>query len=380
MKVVALYLPQFHTIPENDTWWGEGFTEWVNIKKAIPLFENHHQPRIPLQDNYYNLADPDVMRWQASIAKEHGVYGFCFYHYWFDGKLLLQKPIENFLENKDIDIHFCISWANEHWTDQWVSEKWNVLIEQRYGERDEWKVHFDYLLPYFKDDRYIKVDEKPVFVIYRPHLIDKRAEMLAYWNQLAEQEGFKGMCFVFQRAEILLDDPEFDFSMFDFAAVYQPGFAASEMIRKGQCFRKIRKLKRNILGYLEKHIKFDSRSISLPKKKNRPRQDNYDEIWNHILNDKDIFPNIIPTAFTDWDNTPRRGEKGSVVIGASPDKFEEYFTKLIRKAQSQYKTDLIFIFAWNEWAEGGYLEPDELNGFGYLRAIYKALQITKELP
>jgi len=166
MKVVALYLPQFHTIPENDTWWGEGFTEWVNIKKAIPLFENHHQPRMPLQDNYYNLADPDVMRWQASIAKEHGVYGFCFYHYWFDGKLLLQKPIENFLENKDIDIHFCISWANEHWTDQWVSEKWNVLIEQRYGERDEWKVHFDYLLPYFKDDRYIKVDEKPVFVIY----------------------------------------------------------------------------------------------------------------------------------------------------------------------------------------------------------------------
>lgn len=380
MKVVALYLPQFHTIPENDAWWGKGFTEWVNIKKAIPLFENHHQPRVPLQDNYYNLADPDIMRWQASIAKEHGVYGFCFYHYWFGGKLLLQKPVENFLENKDIDIHFCISWANEHWTDQWVSEKWNVLIEQRYGERDEWKVHFDYLLPYFKDDRYIKIDEKPVFVIYRPHLIDKRAEMLDYWNQLAKQAGFNGMCFVFQRAEILLDDPGFDFSMFDFAAVYQPGFATGKMIREGLHFRNIRILKRNILGYLEKHIKFDSRSISLPKKQKGPRQDSYDEIWNHILNDIDIFPNIIPTAFTDWDNTPRRGEKGSVVVGASPDKFEEYFIKLIRKAQSQYKTDLIFIFAWNEWAEGGYLEPDELNGFGYLRAIQKALELTNELP
>lgn len=380
MKVVALYLPQFHTIPENDAWWGKGFTEWVNIKKAIPLFENHHQPRVPLQDHYYNLADLDVMRWQASIAKEHGVYGFCFYHYWFDGKLLLQKPVENFLENKDIDIHFCISWANEHWTDQWVSEKWNVLIEQRYGEKDEWKAHFDYLLPYFKDDRYIKIDEKPVFVIYRPHLIDKRKEMLAYWKQLAKQAGFKGMCFVFQRAEILLDDPGFDFSMFDFAAVYQPGFATSKMIREGLHFRKIRKLKRNILGYLEKHIKFDSRSICLPKKENGPRQDSYDEVWNHILNDKDVFPNIIPTAFTDWDNTPRRGEKGSVIVGASPDRFEEYFIKLIKKAQSQYKTDIIFIFAWNEWAEGGYLEPDELNGFGYLRAIQKALELTNELP
>ena len=153
MKIIAFYLPQFHNIPENDEWWGDGFTEWVNVKAAKPLFEGHQQPKVPLNDNYYNLLDDNVKIWQAKIAKEHGVYGFCYYHYWFSGKMLLEKPMEQMLKNKAVDIPFCISWANETWTKAWVNDEKKVLILQKYGEKDEWKQHFDYLLPFFKDDR-----------------------------------------------------------------------------------------------------------------------------------------------------------------------------------------------------------------------------------
>ena len=156
MKIIAFYLPQFHEIPENNEWWGKGFTEWVNVKKAQKLFDGHNQPREPLNDNYYDLKDNSVMDWQISIAKKYGVYGFCFYHYWFNGHLLLQKPVEAFLSNKKQDMPFCICWANEHWTNAWVSKANKVLIEQEYGKEEDWKEHFDYLLPFFKDDRYIK--------------------------------------------------------------------------------------------------------------------------------------------------------------------------------------------------------------------------------
>ena len=309
MKVIALYLPQFHRIPENDKWWGEGFTEWVNVKKAKPLFEGHIQPKVPLNDNYYNLLDTSVIKWQTDIAKKYGIYGFCFYHYWFDGKLLLEKPLENFLNDKNIDFHFCISWANEHWTNQWVSSEMNVLIEQKYGDKKEWKEHFDYLLPFFKDSRYIKYQGKPVFLIYRPELIDKRKEMFAYWNELIRLEGFPGICFVFQRGEVLLNNKNTDLSMFNFGAIYQPGLTQAKIQQGEQNFRYLRSVKKNISFFIEKHFKIDSRSISILPKKGGIRFDDYDTVWNCLLNDPDIFPNIIPSAFTAWDNTPRKGSE-----------------------------------------------------------------------
>jgi len=379
MKTIALYLPQFHATPENDKWWGKGFTEWVNVKKAKPLFEGHHQPRVPLNSNYYNLLDINVMKWQAEIAKENGVYGFCFYHYWFDGKLLLEKPVENFLHS-DIDFHYCISWANEHWTNQWVSDKWDVLIEQRYGDEREWKQHFDYLLEFFKDPRYIKQDGKPIFVFYKPNLIQKRKEMLEYWNKLAKEAGFPGICFVFQRAEFLREKPALDMSMFDYCAAYQPGLAQAEINAESEHFMALRYMKRAFFQFFERHFKFDSRSVVLTKRGRSLQKFDYDQIWNKVLSEKDIFPRMIPSAFTDWDSTPRRENRGSVMIGASPEKFEKYFKQLIIKAKKQYATDLIFVFAWNEWAEGGYLEPDELNRYGYLHAIKKALTETGEFP
>lgn len=380
MKVIALYLPQFHRIPENDKWWGTGFTEWINVKKSRPLFEGHNQPRVPLDNNYYDLSDIEVMRWQAKIAKAYGIYGFCFYHYWFDGKLLLEKPVENYLHAKDIDFPFCISWANEHWTDQWVSEKWTVLIEQKYGQRKEWVQHFYYLLPYFKDSRYIKHEDKPLFVVYRPELIEDRKAMFDCWNQLARENGFPGICYVFQRAEALINNKHIDFSMFDFCAEYQPGLANVRIQSKTQKFQKLRKIKRNLFLFLEKHTKFDSRSILLPKKHSGPGIDDYDAVWKNIINSPKIFRKIIPSAFVDWDNTPRRGVKGTVMNGANPEKFKYYFNILLKKAVAEYETDMMFIFAWNEWAEGGYLEPDTHNGYGFLEAIREVLDVNNELP
>lgn len=184
MKTIAFYLPQFHRIPENDKWWGEGFTEWVNVKNAQPLFDGHEQPKMPFNKNYYDLTDVEVMKWQATLAKKYGIFGFCMYHYWFDGHLLLEKPVENYLKS-DIDFPFCLCWPNEHWTNAWVSGENKVLIEQRYGSEKEWRDHYNYLVPFFKDSRYIRKSGKILFVIYRPELISERKEMFECWNRWA---------------------------------------------------------------------------------------------------------------------------------------------------------------------------------------------------
>ena len=159
-------MPQFHAIPENDIWWGEGFTEWTNTKAAKPLFRGHYQPKEPLKDNYYSLLDSKTQEWQASLAKKYGIYGFCYYHYWFHGKLLLEKPMENMLKNKKVDIPFCISWANETWSRTWSGQEREILIQQDYGNKSDWLKHIEYLVPFFKDSRYIKIDNKPLMLLY----------------------------------------------------------------------------------------------------------------------------------------------------------------------------------------------------------------------
>ena len=208
MKVIAMYLPQFHEVEENNRWWGEGFTEWTAVKKARPLFDNHKQPNTPLNENYYNLLDKQTMQWQVNLMKKYGVDGMCFYHYYFkDGKKILEKPAENLLAWKNIDMPFCFSWANESWIRSWsnvndgnpwmydekdaqkVKESNGVLLEQKYGEKEDWEKHFYYLLPFFKDDRYIKIENRPVFLIYKPDIIPCLKEMINYWNQLCEKEG-----------------------------------------------------------------------------------------------------------------------------------------------------------------------------------------------
>jgi hypothetical protein len=391
MRTIAFYLPQFHTIPENDEWWGKGFTEWVNVKKAEPLFEGHYQPRVPQNENYYNLLDPKVMEWQVGLAKEHGLYGFCFYHYWFGGHKLLEKPVEQYLENEKNDLPFCICWANEDWTNAWVSEQKKVLIHQEYGREAEWKEHFDYLLPFFKDQRYIKNDGKPLVVIYRAEIIDCLNEMLDYWQELAKENGFPGLDFAYQHIAFSLDKNR-DESRFTYHIEYQPAYALQDMNKKG--YTVLRDLKANILKRMDKRAEkikkagkdgaFAKMYLSLWEKLRdfHPQgltKQSYDDVWQAALNHCPEDEKCVPGAFVDWDNTPRHHEKGRVFVGATPEKFEKYMTEQIRRTKEVYKKDMLFLFAWNEWAEGGYMEPDEKFGTGYLQALRNALIANGEM-
>lgn len=372
MKTIAFYLPQFHTFPENDAWWGEGFTEWTNMKRAEPLFEGHYQPRVPQNENYYNLLDDSVKAWQIDLAKENGVYGFCFYHYWFDGKLLMEKPVEQFLANRDLDMPFCICWANEHWTKAWSGKQNQVLIAQRYGERKEWEDHFKYLLPYFKDPRYIRNNGKPLFVLYRPDLLDDTLNpMLDCWQELAKENGFE-LEFAYQ--QIIFDlQKNKDDSRFTYNIEYQPNYATYDLTHNHLRFLKA------IKHALQKPLYKLGINIEQARVEGLIKRD-YDEVWNAVLSHHPADAKCVPGAFVDWDNTPRKKDRGTVFLGATPEKFKSYMAKLIRKAKEEYHQDMIFLFAWNEWAEGGYMEPDERFGTGYLNALKEALLETGEFP
>lgn len=374
MKVIAFYLPQFHEIPENDEWWGKGFTEWVNVKKAQPIFEGHKQPRIPLDKNYYNLLEPQTQIWQAKLAKKYGVYGFCYYHYWFNGKLLLEKPMENMKNNSEIDIPFCICWANEPWTKAWVGEK-KVLIPQEYGTKEDWKAHFEYLLPFFKDSRYIYENEKPLMVIYRPEVISCLNEMLDYWNELAIQNGLKGITYAYQNIDFDLQKNKDD-SRFDFNIEFQPLYARHDLFKNK--FKLLKSIRRRVANFVEKIFGIDLMRYGVGALNSN--KIDYDKVWNKVLERKPESLKNVPGAFVNWDNSPRKGEKGSVYVNANPEKFRIYLTKQIKRAKEIYKKDMLFMFAWNEWAEGGYLEPDEEYQYGYLEAIKSALVENNEFP
>lgn len=377
MKVIAFYLPQYHAIPENDEWWGKGFTEWTTLKKAKPLFEGHNQPRVPLNGEYYNLLNDTSKEWQCKIAKEYGVYGFCFYHYWFDGHKLLEKPVNQYLADKSCDLPFCICWANEHWTKAWESKEDTVLIEQRYGDKQQWIDHFNYFLPFFKDSRYIQVDGKPLLVIYRPQLIDCLNEMLDCWTDLAKKNGLKGISFVYQHSSFETASNRDD-SRFSYGIEFQPGSALTNMSMKK--YGGIYKVKRIVYQWLEKYLGITGGLRKLLPGKTALEKQDYDRVWHEILNRTPKNDKYFPGAFVDWDNTPRRGEKGRVMMGASPEKFKKYFSEQVRHARDVYHKDMLFVTAWNEWTEGAYLEPDNKNGYAYLQAIHDALKENGEFP
>lgn len=363
-KIIAFYLPQFHTFPENDEWWGEGFTEWTNVKRAMPIYEGHVQPKIPLDGNYYNLLDKKVIKWQAELAKKYGVYGFCYYHYWFDGKLLMGTPMEMLLNNKDIELPFCISWANENWTRAWAQKNKTVLISQTYGNRKDWIEHFNYLLPFFRDGRYIKIDGMPIFIIYRPELIEPLKEMMECWQELARKNGLPGIKLIYQYVNYNhTQDKNGD--LFDYGIEYQPAFVRKEQKKTFTMLRK--KLKHEIIVRLKWKQTLSS-TIAF----------DYDDTWKRILQLTPRDERMIPGAFVDWDNSPRHGKHGSVTAGYSAQKFKDYLTKQIIRTRDVYHSEYLFLFAWNEWGEGGYLEPDTEERFARLEAIRQALHDAEE--
>lgn len=358
-KLIAWYLPQYHRIPENDKFWGDGFTDWVTVKKAQPLYKGHQQPRVPLNNYYYDLSIKKDVAWQAKLAKDYGIYGFGIYHYWFNNeKNLLTKPLEIIHNNTDIDIHYFLAWDNANWKRNWSAvdgnawapiadnnkEKNNnsgILIPYILGEESDWKNHYDHILPYFKDERYIKVDNKPMFTILQ---YDKNIEkMCHYWNVLAQRNGFNGMYFIFKNKRWYNWNK--DAIRFDYEPHYNGWLNPTIW---GRRFERVREL------------------LHLPIKNN---YFNYDTIWRRILcNAEKASSNEYLGAFVGYDDSPRRSTSGKIVKGATPMKFKKYLSELIEIAQKQGK-EFIFITAWNEWGEGAYLEPDTIYKNTYLEVI-----------
>lgn len=363
MKKIAFYLPQYHAIPENDEWWGKGFTEWTNVKASHPQYKGHIQPEVPLHHNYYCLLDENVQVEQSRLALQYGLDGFCYYHYWFEGKLLLEKPIENMLHNPQIEIPFCICWANETWSRTWDGRNTSILIEQNYNEdKAAWTEHFNYLLQFFKDKRYILHQGMPMLIIYNPQLITNCREMIDLWRQLARENGFPDLYIGYQYP--LAFDSDTDSLGMNFGIEFEPVYTVMELDKE----------KSSLIGMLR-------RAFTNPqwfkwrleeKLLHHPKYYNYDEMWERIIRRYPVKSNVMPGAFCAWDNTPRRGNKATIYRGAAPHKFEQYLIRRLQTAKERYYAEYIFINAWNEWAEGAHLEPDEVNGYGYLEAIRNA--------
>ncbi len=375
IKLIAMYFTQLHTIPENDEWWGEGFTDWVNVRNASPQYRGHNQPRTPLNSNYYDQSQLETLRWQINLAKKNGVYGFCHYHYWFDGKQLLETPTNLMLQEKELDMPFCLCWANETWSRCWDGRNHQTLIKQTHPpDKRRWKLHFDYLIKAWSDDRAIKVDGKPVFVIYRPQYISNIGGMLEYWRELAHAAGLKGLYLIVQKNwEFPQRDylKEFDaiFQFQPFEAMYSPFFEKSPIKHR---------LLYSLFHQLPDSIQSLVRSFRAQFSQ-RLEYWNYVAVWNHIVqihNDPDLT--TYPGAFTDWDNTARYGSRARLFKDANPACFEYWFNKLVETMDGRNLPEkFIFLNAWNEWAEGAYLEPDEKHEYDYLLAIQRQLTRKK---
>lgn len=361
MKVMCMYLPQFHTFPENDEWWGKGYTEWVAVKRAKSLYKGHIQPRVPLDNRYYDLSDKsgDTLKWQAEIAKKYGVYGFSIYHYYFKGKKLMEGPMEILRDHKEIDIHYNICWANETWTRTWYGLSNQILMAQEYGNEDDWNEHFDYMLTFFQDDRYIKINNKPVIQIYKTFDIPCLEDMLKVWNQRAKAEGFDGVYIISGNTAAGVEKRD---NLVDGYYFFEPGYTLKNDFSKadelcynaGTLIRSVRnKLFGSSLGYiLERRIKASTIIKSITKRQYKDNE----------------FPGLIPG----WDNTPRRDYKGLVYTGTNPDDFESAL-RILKDKKKACKTDFVYINAWNEWGEGAYLEPDTELGYSYLEAIRRVV-------
>lgn len=363
-KVIAMYLPQYHRIRENDLWWGEGYTDWEAVKNSKPLYVGHQQPKIPYEKNYYDLSEYETLKWQIELAAKYGIYGFGIYHYWFSsGQVLLDKPAYIIKDNSVLNLHYFFMWDNGNWKRTWSNVKFSnswaplydiddkgkgVLAELKYGDEDEWKKHFDYLLPFFKDDRYIKIEGKPLFGIFNQNNnADLLNKMFKYWNKCAIKEGFSGVAILGKSnvEKIKVADYEFD---------YEP--ATHGWVGKSNVQKILLRTKDEIrvkMGLLKKY--------------------DYKKVWKKIINDVNDNPDFFSGAFVRFDDTPRRGNKGTIIVGESPEIFKKEMIGILDKSK-RYGKSYLFLTAWNEWGEGAYLEPDEQDKFAYLEALKEAIE------
>jgi hypothetical protein len=355
-RLVAFYLPQFHPIPENDEFWGKNFTEWTNVRKARPLFPGHNQPRRPGPLGYYDLRDPAIREAQAALAKDAGIEAFCYWHYWFGaGRRLLERPFEEVLQRMQPDFPFCLCWANESWTGIWHGAPNRLMIEQTYPGPADHSRHFRTLLPAFRDPRYLRVDSKPVFLVYRPENLPDSALFTAQWRNLAACAGLPGLHLIGMG-----DDAE-ALAPFDATLPYGPRDFLRHALRRRPFIRAGTRL---FSGRLAQNV---ANTIRLPW---LPARYDFAELVVAAFNDAAPCDRAIPCVLAGWDNTPRAGRRGIVLQNFSPRLFGAYLEKaLAQVAHRPAAEKLVFIKAWNEWAEGNFLEPDEDLGTALLDTI-----------
>lgn len=350
IKPICFYLPQFHSIPENDAWWGKGFTEWTNVAKARPLFDGHVIKRPHKDLGMYDLLEKRVRKKQAELARQYGVYGFCYHHYWFRGKRLLEKPLELMLEDGYPDLPFCLNWANEPWTRTWDGLEKEVLQEQEYGDEEDWRKHFEYLLPFFQHPKYITVRGAPVFSIYRIGHIPRAGEMIDCWKKLAVENGLPGLHIV----QVLgsFADSQIDAKyagVVDAVCEFQPNFS-------------------NFFGANIERVE-NVNTVDVPSS------------WEKITKLPRDYPVYYRGGFPGWDNSPRRGRGGYVFRNGSAEGFEKFLKKQFLEIKKNPNEDenFFFINAWNEWGEGCVMEPDEVDGYSSLEALQRALVFSRSI-
>jgi hypothetical protein len=336
VKVIAFYLPQFHPIPENDMFWEKDFTEWVNVRKAKPLYS----PQIPTELGYYDLRSPETRKAQALLAATYGVDVFCYYHYWFAGKKVLELPFNEVLKSSEPNFPFALCWANQSWSGIWYGCPDQILIEQTYPGDEDFTSHFYSLLPAFRDSRYLKVDGKPVFVIFRPVEIPNKKRFTQLWQKLAVDNGLTGIYFIGFTWDLTWDHRSDGFN----AAITQVGLPPAP--------------KRASSKPIGMPTLFDATAII---ERVAPKE---------VLANTLVFPCVLPN----WDDTPRSGENGLVMVNSGPDNFKKQLNKAIEWTSGRPNNEkIIFIKAWNEWAEGNFMEPELRHGRGFLEALQAEL-------
>jgi hypothetical protein len=344
-RLLAFYLPQYHPIPENDAWWGIGFTEWTHVKQARPLFKGHDQPHFPGELGYYDLRYPETRQAQAELAQAYGIEGFCYWHYWFGaGRQLLQQPLQAVIQSGQPDYPFCLAWANESWAGHWHGAPNRILIEQRYPKGDE-SAHFTAILPVLRDRRYLRVDGRLLFIVYKPHLLPEARRFTNTWREMAQVAGLSGLYLLGIATHPWEPQP----AGFDGAIIHAPAamLVAAQLGRIRRIWRRLQR-----------------RPVTLP----------YTAYAQRALPALTGFYDHYPSLLPNWDNTPRLGYRGIVLTGSTPDQYKALLSEAINQV-NHYPPDkrLVFIKSWNEWAEGNYLEPDRQWGRAYLEATRRAV-------
>ena len=364
IRAIAFHLPQFHPIPENDEWWGKGFTEWTNAVKATPQFSGHYQPHLPADLGFYDLRLPEARAAQAELAANYGIYGFCYYHYWFSGRRLLGRPLDEILDSGQPDFPFCLCWANESWTRGWLGQDQQVLISQSYNSDEELR-HAFWLANVFADPRYVRKDGRAIFLVYRPGNLPEPRSLIETLRTACNKNGDKDPYLIGVDAHHVGQD--FRNNGFDATLAFEPQLGALPGAFDDAF--SLRKLWRNLrLGVLSGKLKVYD----------------YTEARQKMLSLLRPFPTI-PCVFVGWDNTPRRGPKGLIVVNSSPQTFGSALEVEVTKLRTSSDSDpILFINAWNEWAEGNHLEPCQKWGRKHLEVIRKILgmndRVSDALP